>query len=107
MDGTWSSPGDCIITPSIDTWHIDVIYDSGTYYMLINRISGNGGLFLAMSTDGVNFDKAATEIFTDARPAWCEIKYRSALVRTASGFDVWISAHNISSVWKVGYSSIA
>jgi hypothetical protein len=105
LNGTWSDPVTCTITPSITGWHLDVVYSGGKYYMLIAPLAGNG-LYLAMSTDGLNFARANTPIFTDARPLWCDIEYRSTLVKITNGFDVWSSGHDVNAVWKVGYSSI-
>lgn len=60
ITGPWSAPAAVTFnTPmSFNEWHLDVILAGGQYYMLMQDLGTNpdiGGLYLAISSDGVNW----------------------------------------------------
>lgn len=91
--GPWSSHTPCVWTfpdATREPWHLDVVAIRNGFAMLIaDRVKGvyiHGKLWLAYSTDAINFDIAATPA-ADGSPN----AYRSAFVRRSGGFDVWVT----------------
>jgi hypothetical protein len=119
--GTWGSAQPVYLDPPSgqDLWHITVFWDTATsmYHALVATVpSGtNGGtpgyLYFATSNDGTAWVLADTPLLSPpGGSAWDGYEiYRSAGVRTATGYDVWYSARstqNSPKVWRIGRTSM-
>jgi hypothetical protein len=108
LTGTWSDPITCTIEIPAGkyAWHLDVIVDGATFYMALN-LSANS-LYLAQSADGGESWTVGASSMITPYGIWDTNIYRSTLVRTATGFDVWYSANNGGSPkqWYVGYVAV-
>jgi hypothetical protein len=101
IDGVWGSLTECTIDPIPQTSHIEMVYADSRYYIY----SDNAGSF-GYSDDGLNFTVTEDDVFTGTRPAWCQVRYRGSMVRTATGFDFWYSGRDVNFVWHIGRTAM-
>jgi hypothetical protein len=103
MTSGWGSLTTCTYTPSLQTSHIEAVYNAADkLYYLYDDNGQNFGL----SNDGINFVFSSGSLLTGTRYSWSQIMYRGSLVRTASGFDFWYSARDASSNWGIGRTTV-
>lgn len=117
MDGTWSAPQ--LVSFPIYThmpsgkirptnpWHINVMYTvDGEYFALLT--TWDYKLIIGKSTDGINFKTGLSTLLTTATGGWDDNLYRSSIVRTATGFDLWYSAQDgeTPQAWQIGRTAI-
>lgn len=115
LTGTWSAATQCTINglpATKDIWHIDVRYDTATnqYHMLACVrdtvwIANDRSLYFLTSSDGLTWtmDRLIMEPTSNGFDSY--FLYRSTLVRTVTGYDVWYGASNIANAWKIGRTS--
>lgn len=117
--GPWSEPHQCVMpmpSPTIDMWHINVldvktklvgVFSSGDRTQAGSGIDGN--LYYAESYDGINWNLAATPFLfnTADGTSWDDAKlYRSAVVKTATGYDLFYSAYGTDAKWHVARTAM-
>ena len=89
--GPWSSPTDCTLalTSGREPWHMDVARIPNGWAMLVaDRIQGDwvhGFFWLAYSKDGLTWS-VGPQLTNNDPPI-----YRSSLVRSGGGFDLWVT----------------
>ena len=110
MASGWSTP-QTVTIPSLGGgdgwWHINITYDGDVLYAIITSVNYN--LYLAASfDDGLNWTIAPNAILPKLPGTWQANLYRSCILRTATGFDLWYSAHNGGSpaTWRTGYTTV-
>ena len=118
LTGAWSAAATCTITglpTSKEVWHVDVAYDTtlGQYHALLcvrdtivnSAGAGNRSLFFLTSSDGDTW-AAQSLILDPLSNAWDGLHiYRSCMVRTASGYDVWYGGVSTANAWRIGRTS--
>lgn len=108
LNGVWSVPTTCATSDllGLAPWHLDVIADGTTLYMALNLSAQY--LKLGVSTDGGLTWTMDTSIVSPRGGMWDAHIYRSTIVRTATGFDLWYSANDNGSpkMWHVGYTPV-
>ncbi|MDD4309759.1 MAG: T9SS type A sorting domain-containing protein [Candidatus Cloacimonetes bacterium] len=120
ITGTWSAPVltnilpfsyDINSKPLTETWHIDVIYHNG-YYWMINQVGpyqGYGGeLFLGYSEDGIAWVFGSNPVLSPVSNAWDKVLYRASLVPlndNTNNFRIWYSTERTGSTpAKIAYT---
>lgn len=105
----WQAPLVCNLTmPGDGTWHINVTWHDGIYYIVTNWDIGNGDLWLAMSTDGLNWTSATEPLVVKNNPGWDERGvYRACLLHTDSGWELWYAGRNTpEDEWHIGHTTV-
>jgi predicted GH43/DUF377 family glycosyl hydrolase len=110
--GPWSSAVQCglSIPTGHNYYHFNAYYENGLYYMFVTSepADHSNPLWLAMSNTGLNWTTGQAPILQASAPAaWDDTQlYRSAPVRTATGFIVIYSGRtNTPTVWRLGKTS--
>ena len=106
---------DTVPTDSV-YWHLDVLYDQGNYYMtamVTNIYSVGSGMYLAKSTDGVNFTRNKDGVQTLSKGDRIEHQYECDGVHRGSmmyvGDQLWYyyGSRCLSGIgWKCQYARI-
>jgi hypothetical protein len=108
INGTWSAPA-TISTGALNPWHINVIRDTdGTLYSVLT-IETSYYLYFGFSRDnGLNWQWSSGTLLTNvASGGWPDGNvYRSSIVRTANGFDLWYSGKTAAGVWGTAFARI-
>ena len=110
LTGTWSDPVTCVMPPNSlgYYWHLDVIAVGSTLYMCLQIVSK---LYLAYSYDGgLHWTFCPPPMLLGEYGTWNVNIYRSTIVRTATGFDLWYSANDNGSpikTWGVAYVPVS
>jgi hypothetical protein len=108
LTGTWSAPV-VVNMPSSATagiWHFDILADGNVLYVVIFSLNPNA-LWLGISTDwGLNWTTGSSAFLNLVAGAWDAALYKAALVKTATGFDIWYGGHT-ATVWHIGYAPVA
>lgn len=114
MDGiSWTAPQTVNLNqPGYHVWHLDVTFvpsknEYWAVYAAYPQAScGTTSLFLARSSDGINWTTYPNPLLT-AGTGWDAGQiYRSSMIYEAStdALRVWYSARNTQHVWHTGYS---
>ena len=111
LTGTYSSPTVAGTTPYLTTgdqfWHLNVCQDSDALYMILTSV--NYQLYLASSVNsGYFWTIPPSPILPKLPGTWQANLYRSCILRTATGFDLWYSAHNGGNPasWRTAYTTV-
>lgn len=110
---SWTSRVTCTLNiPNASTtkyaWHSDIIHDNGIYEMVISVRDRSFSdeyysLFYAVSTDGINFDKA-TEIIKPTLGSGRldnESIYRSSILKVNGVYKIYYSADSTNRQWHI------
>jgi hypothetical protein len=114
MDGVWSAPGVVVFSNPYPAGtsgpkHNDVIKFGAIYYMIYMEVDTgiNAGLYLAVSTDGINFVIDPNFRLPAQVGVWDYQPYRASLIRAGDGLDIYYSglnaASSISKISKTHY----
>jgi len=108
MAGPWSAPA-TITGAAFEPWHVNVIRDSdGTLYAVMT-IETSYYMHFGWSRDnGASWSWSTNPILTNvASGGWPDGNvYRSSIVRTANGFDLWYSGKTAANVWGTAFARI-
>jgi hypothetical protein len=98
IDGVWSAASDVVFTNAhnLAPKHVDVILSGSTYYMIFMDVDSgvNGGLYLATSTDGINFTTDPNFRIPAQVGVWDYLPYRASLLPVGDGLDIYYSGMN-------------
>ena len=113
LNGTWSTPVDCIIPMPAgrEVWHLDVCIWGNEFHALVNDtaldVSGGGGhLYFCKSTDGgLTWTTGINPIIRGRGDGyWDKLLYRSTMVPSVSekgsGYDIWYASR--TPLWLIG-----
>jgi hypothetical protein len=110
---SWSAPQTVnLIQPGYQVWHMDVTFVPSkneywaVYAAYAQRSCGTTSLFLARSSDGINWTTYANPLL-NAGTTWDAGQiYRSTIIYEASTdtLRLWYSARDGNHVWHTGYS---
>ena len=113
-NGTWSSASACTIInkpAGKDLWHIDVVKRGQIYNAFIVCCnSGDTGLgsilYFATSTDGITWTLNLSPLLSPSAGWDNERIYRSSGISTATGYDLWYPAYDLSNHWHIGRTTV-
>lgn len=99
------------VTLANPAWHLDVEYipDRAEYWMFLDYPSTPGGIIrFARSTNRVSWTTYPNPALTYTTSGWDRSLYRSSFLfdATSNQIRLWYSAHNGSSVWRIGHSPV-
>jgi hypothetical protein len=113
--GPWSEPEMCMI-PRVagkDIWHLNVFRRSKVYYGLWTEgdqgtNATNGQLWIGTSVDGIHWATAGSALLAPSTgPKWDDTRlYRSAMVPTATGWDIWYAGIDAGGAWRIGKTAV-
>ena len=100
----WETP--ITLFHSAGIWHIDVLYNSGMYYMIYMK-KPHGQLFFAESDDGLDWRRFDSPVLGPSRHGWDNRWiYRSSFSIENAILRVWYSARSRQNEWHMGLTSI-
>lgn len=87
-------------SPNFIPWHVDVFQGNGYYYMLTCGMVENPSLYLARSTDLINWEYYAQPIVNPGKDVFDSIRiYRSTGLQDGNNLYVWFSYRTEDKSW--------
>ena len=115
LTGPWSTPTNIILKfsgASFIPWHLNVTARNGVLWMILSQNDGIN-LWLATSADnGLNWTTGSNPLLRATSNSWDSYLYRSTLVVTSTGFDLWYSAFAMwytptyGTTWHIGRTPV-
>ena len=108
ITGTWSDPVTVSMTlpSSVAPWHPDMIVDGARIYTVVSSNFNNAITFGYSDDWGLTWSMAGRGVLVKKAASWDSYQiYRSSIVRTATGFDLWYSGDN-GTAYHIGFTKI-
>lgn len=111
ITGPWANETTCTYTipGGSNFYHFNACFDDGTYRMFVTAetIDRKNPLYFATSSDGLAWTAQEAPLL---RPGvsgkWDDAElYRTAAIRTATGYDIWYSGQHAGQ-WHIGRTSM-